>query len=156
MRGLAAIVAAIVSLVIGGHVAAQDVAIDYAKDMDFQSVKTFQYVPPKETGSESPLMAKRIVELLEGKLTDRGLRETKENPDLYVTYHLTTEQEPALNTADLEYGGYGPGWGTWGGGNADHRRLQTLRQETGVARDRRDLSRKYTDKAEQANRENPR
>jgi hypothetical protein len=93
-----------------------DVSIDYAKDMDFAGVKTFEYVPPKVTGSDSPLMAERTVELVKAALTDAGLTETQEDPDMYVTYHLTTEQDPQLDDSALGYGGHGPGWGSWGGG----------------------------------------
>lgn len=110
---------ALASVLVAGLALAKDisnVSIDYAKDMDFASVKTFEYVPPKETGSDSPLMAKRTVELIEAALTDAGLTETEDSPDIYVTYHLTTGQDLPLDDSALGYGGYGPGWGSWGGG----------------------------------------
>ncbi len=101
-------------LLAAGHAAAAgDVAISYAKDMRFGNIKTFRYVAPKTTGSDSPLMAKRIVELLEARLIDSGLRETNDMPDLYVTYHLTTAASPPPDSAELGYSGYGPGWAPW-------------------------------------------
>lgn len=108
------LILAFAALLVVGPVAAQDVAISYAKDMEFKNIKTFQYVPPKVTGSESPLMSKRIVELLKARLVESGLTETKEVPDLYVTFHLTTEQDFGAEGTDLDYGGYGPGWADWG------------------------------------------
>lgn len=113
MRTSMRLILAFAALLIVGHAAAQDVAISYAKDMEFKNIKTFQYVPPKVTGSESPLMSKRIVELLKARLVESGLTETKDVPDLYVTFHLTTEDFNAEET-DLDYGGYGPGWADWG------------------------------------------
>ena len=38
-------------LLVAMPVAAQQVTIDYAKDMDFRDVKKFQYVEKKETNS---------------------------------------------------------------------------------------------------------
>jgi hypothetical protein len=108
---------ALAALLVVGRAAAQDVAISYAKSMEFETIKTFQYVPPKVTGSESPLMAKRIVELLKAKLVESGLTETEDNADLYVTFHLSTEQNPHPEETDLDYGGYGPGWAAWGNSN---------------------------------------
>ncbi|HEU4618938.1 MAG TPA: DUF4136 domain-containing protein [Gammaproteobacteria bacterium] len=101
-------------LLIAAPVAAQKVTIDYAKDIDFNSVKTFQYVP-SEDGAPDPLMAERIDALIKQKLVDGGLKEVTENPDIFVTYHLTAQQNQVLNTTGFGYGGYGPGWGAWGG-----------------------------------------
>jgi Domain of unknown function (DUF4136) len=92
------------------------VTIDYAKDLDFGSVKTFQFKPTDETAAQDPLLAERIVQMLKAKLTAAGLTEATSNPDVYVTYHVVTEDKPVLNTTGFGYGGYAPGWGAWGGG----------------------------------------
>ena len=106
-------------LLVTTPVAAQKVTIDYAKDMDFGEVKTFQYTETKETNPKNPMMADRIVEDLKAKLRDGGLLEVQKNPDVYVTYHFTSEQDQELDTTGFGYGGVGVGWGRWGGGMTD-------------------------------------
>jgi len=97
---------------------AQKVTVDYAHDFDFDSIKTFQYVDTKESNAKNELMAGRIAELIKKELREGGLTEVQENPDLFVTYHVTTEELSSFNTTGMGYGGYGgygPGWGGWGG-----------------------------------------
>lgn len=103
-------------LLVATPVAAQQVMIDYAKDEDFKKVKTFQYTETKETNIQNPMMADRIVTDLKAKLTTGGLSEVQENPDIFVTYHMTSKQDQVLNTTGFGYGGVGMGWGGWGGG----------------------------------------
>jgi hypothetical protein len=101
-------------LMIAGPVAAQKVTIDYAKGFDFKNVKTFEYAPTEKTDAKDPLMNDRIVGLIKQKLTEDGLKEVDENPDIYVTYHMTTKENTVFNTTGFGYGGFGPGWGGWG------------------------------------------
>jgi hypothetical protein len=97
---------------------AQKVAVDYAHDFDYSGVKTFQYVDTEESNAKNELMAGRIAELIKKELREGGLTEVQENPDIFVTYHVTTEELSSFNTTSMGYGGYGgygPGWGGWGG-----------------------------------------
>jgi hypothetical protein len=97
---------------------AQKVTVDYAHDFDFSGVKTFQYVDTKESNAKNELMAGRIVELIKKELREGGLTEVQENPDIFVTYHVTTQELSSFNTTSVGYGGYGGyglGWGGWGG-----------------------------------------
>ena len=90
--------------------------IDYAHDFDFSKVETFQYIDIEETNSANQLMHDRIVGLIVKEMTEGGLREVESDPDIYVTYHVTTEDNTVLTTTGYGYGGYGPGWGGWGYG----------------------------------------
>ena len=97
---------------------AQKVTIDYAHDFDFTSVKTFQYVDTKDSNVENPLLADRIEEMIKKEMREGGATEVTENPDLFITYHSTSEQNTRYNTTTMGYGGYGGyygGWGGWGG-----------------------------------------
>ena len=97
---------------------AQKVTVDYAHDFDFSGVKTFQYVDTRESNSKNEIMAGRIVEMIKKELREGGLTEVQENPDLFVTYHVTTEELSSFNTTSMGYGGYGgygAGWGGYGG-----------------------------------------
>ena len=96
---------------------AQKVTVDYAHDFDFSGVKTFQYVDTQESNSKNELMAGRIVDSIKKELREGGLTEVQENPDLFVTYHVTTEELSSFNTTSMGYGGYGgycAGWGGYG------------------------------------------
>jgi hypothetical protein len=94
---------------------AQKVAIDYAHDFDFKAVKTYQYVSTTDKDQANQLMHDRIVSMFKQKLNEGGLTEVSENPDIYVTYHLTSQQEQVYNTTNFGYGGMWGGWGGWGG-----------------------------------------
>ena len=96
---------------------AQKVTIDYARDFDFASVKTFQYVDTAESNVKgNEMMAQRVEDMIKKEMREGGLTEVQENPDLYVTYHFTTEERTSYTTTNFGYGGYGGGWYGWGGG----------------------------------------
>jgi len=116
-------------LLVAAPVAAQQVTIDYAKGTDFSAIKTYQYVDTKETDMSNPMMADRIVQAIKAKLNAGGLHEVQENPDIFVTYHVTTQQNKVLNTTGFGYGGFGVGWGAWGGGMASATTTETTYTE---------------------------
>ena len=95
---------------------AQKVTIDYAHDFDFDSVNTFQYVDTKESNAGNELMAGRIEEMIKKELREGGLNEVTENPDIFVTYHVTTKDRTSYTTSNFGYGGYHGGYYGWGGG----------------------------------------
>jgi len=94
---------------------AQKVHIDYAHDYDFDTVKTFTYVNTEDSNSENPLMAERIAALIQKEMKEGGLKQVDDGGDLYVTYHVTTQDRTSYTTTNFGYGGYGGGWGGWGG-----------------------------------------
>ena len=97
---------------------AQKVTIDYAHDFDFASVKTFQYVETKDSNTSNDLMANRIADMIKKELREGGGTEVSENPDIYVTYHYTSQDNTSYNTTSMGYGGYGGYYGGWGGWGA--------------------------------------
>jgi len=108
-------------LLAAGPLAAQEITIEYAKEVDFATVKTFQYSETEDTNIKDPMLGERIVADLKAKLIAGGLSEVEDNPDIYVTYHVTTEEKTKVNTQTFGYGGYAAGWGRWsveGGGPA--------------------------------------
>ena len=95
---------------------AQKVTIDYAHVFDFDSVTTFQYVDTEESNiKDNPMMGDRVVSMIRQELREGGLQEVQENPDLYVTYHFTSQERKSYSTTSMGYGGYWDGWGGWGG-----------------------------------------
>jgi len=96
---------------------AQKVHIDYAHDFDFESIKTFTYVDTPDSNAQNPLMASRLEALIKKELREGG-KEVAEDGDIYITYHVTTEDRTSYSTTSVGYGGYGGyhgGWGGWGG-----------------------------------------
>lgn len=106
---------AVACLLAAGSVAAQEITIDYAKDVDFAAVKTFQYSETEDTNIQDPALGERIVDDLKAKLIDGGLSEVKDSPDIYITYHVMREEKQKLNTQTFGYGGNAAGWGRWAG-----------------------------------------
>ena len=95
---------------------AQKVTIDYAHDFDFGSIKTFQYVDTEDSNVKgNQMMADRVASMIMKELREGGLTEVQENPDIYVTYHFTTQDRTSYSTSGFGYGGYGGGWGGYGG-----------------------------------------
>ena len=95
---------------------AQKVTIDSAHGFDFDSVTTFQYVDTEESNiKDNPMMGDRVVSMIKQELREGGLQEVEENPDLYVTYHFTSEERKQLSTTSMGMGGYGGYWDDWGG-----------------------------------------
>ena len=93
---------------------AQKVHVDYDSEFDFQSVKTFAWSSTPDTSLEEkdPLLHSRIVNGIEHHLSMAGFTEVKDNPDMYVTYHTSTEERLSLNTTHYGYGYPG----SWHGG----------------------------------------
>lgn len=108
-----------VAAIVAVPAVAQKVTIDYAHDFDFEKVKTFQYVDTPDSNTTNDLTNDRIRDAILRELKEGGLQQVESNPDIFVTYHVTTEDNTVFNTTSYGYGGWGPGWGgygTWGYG----------------------------------------
>jgi len=90
--------------------------IQWDTSYDFSSVGTFQWrEPPEASLSDSdPFLHSRIVNAIEFELTQYGLTEVTSNPDVYVTYHASTETDVSLRSDSIGYGFGGYGLGGWG------------------------------------------
>jgi hypothetical protein len=121
-------------------VALAKVYVDYDRQANFDSYKTFAWMEPNAYDLEevAPLVHKRIKQYIEAKLKQGGLKEVKDNPDLLVTYYVSTKEETRINTVTMGYG-YGPGWGWdpywsgyWGayGGVGTHTYVSTYTKGT--------------------------
>jgi hypothetical protein len=98
------------------------VYVDYDPSADLDSYRTFAWIDTPGTSLEyhNGLMHSRVKNYIEHLLTESGLVEDTENPDLNVTYHASSESEMSLDTTAFGYGwGVGfvwdPYWhGMWG------------------------------------------
>jgi len=116
------------ALLICGSAYADKVHVDWDRQANFQQYKTYAWLeslnPP-----EDPLMARRIVQAIDGQLSAKGLQKVElgEHPDLTVVYDSGLRQKVSWVPAPLPpawgwyggpapgYGPYwvGPGWGWW-------------------------------------------
>jgi len=94
---------------------AQKITIDYAHDFDFSQVKTFTYVETKDTDLKNTLSDSRLESAILRELKSGSLKQVDSGGDMYVTYHVVTEDNTVFNTSSFGYGGMGPGWGGYGG-----------------------------------------
>ncbi len=121
-RMFTAVAASALCLLAGATaIQAQKVYIDYDKTADLSKYKTFALATTgqDDLSAASPLAHQHILDSLRQKIASNGkLTETKTEPDLYVTYHVTSKEETNVSTTGYGYG-YGPGWGGgyyYGGG----------------------------------------
>ena len=106
------------AILFAGPAFAQKIYIDYDKDYDRSTIKTYAW---KETADTSvkisdPLLHSRIVNGIEHYVTSGGLIEVDSDPDIYITYHGSSKEELSVDTTGLGYG-YPSGWarGSYGG-----------------------------------------
>lgn len=104
-------------------VAAQKVIVDYDRNADFTSYKTYAWLDTDETSLEKsdPLMHTRIRNEIELRMSDgeMGLKRVEADPDVVITYHTSGTEEVRLTTTSMGGYGYGGGWGYspyWGRG----------------------------------------
>jgi len=75
------------------------VTTDFAEGTDSSAFRTFQYRDSSNTlAVSSPLSHQRIVNAIRRGMVSSGLREVKENPDVFVTYYGSTERETHFHT----------------------------------------------------------
>ena len=107
---------AVLAMLIAAPSLAQKVTIDYSRGFDWDAVETFQYVDTEESNiKDNQIMADRVASMIRQEMREGGLREVEENPDLYITYHFTSEERKQLSTTSMGMGGYGGYWDDWGG-----------------------------------------
>ncbi len=94
---------------------AQKITIDYAHDFDFSKVKTFTYVETQDTDLQNTLADSKMESAILRELRSGNLTQVDSGGDLYITYHVVTEDNTVFTTDHFGYGGWGPGWGGYGG-----------------------------------------
>jgi len=96
--------------------AAQDVKVDYDRDVDFSKINTYTWraAPP----SANPLIDKRIVEAIDTQLAAKGWTKVDSSPNVFLTYRTGIDGRRRLNVW-----GSGPRWN--GIGTATEERIYT-------------------------------
>ena len=93
---------------------AQKVYVDYDTYADFDSYETFAWVDTNTTSlkMDYPEVDSMIKNNIEYYMVKGGMAEDTKDPDVYVTYHASTENQSQFMTSTFGYA-YGAGW-NWG------------------------------------------
>ena len=101
------------------NVLAQDVRYNFAKETNFETFKTYKWVPIKGAEPLSDLVDGQIKGAIDLELATKGLKRTEaDTADLLIGYQAAVTTEKQYTSFDTGYG-YGPGWygaGWYGGG----------------------------------------
>ena len=101
---------------VAGYALAADTSIDYAHEFDFEGVKTFEYMQTSESNATDSFTDGRIRAAIIRALSEGGLTRVESDPDIFITYHLTSKDNTVYDTSYYGYGSFGSGWGGWGAG----------------------------------------
>lgn len=75
------------------------VTTDFAQGTTFSRFRTFEYRDSADSlAASSPLLHQRIVTAITAGMISSGLKEVKENPDVFVTYYGSTDQQVHFHT----------------------------------------------------------
>ena len=98
------------------------VYIDYDKDAEWGKYKTWDYRENPEGRVNDPLMQSRLEDGLLAMMRGSALKRDQSDPDVLVTFTVTSKDRTQYNTVSSGFGyGYPRGWGGyrgygWGGG----------------------------------------
>ncbi len=95
-----------------------------APTADFTKYKTFNFPVNVDDFAANviranPFLHKEMLRMLEQTMVAKGYVKTDKKPDLFVVYHVTTEQKTSVTTYTGGY--YGWGYHGWGVGYTDVR-----------------------------------
>ena len=123
---------------------------DYDPQVDFSGFSTYDWVDSEQSGVDN-ITSSRIRQSVDGAMVAKGFSQSSSNPDLAISYQVSTDERRSFNTVNAGWGG-GYGWGGWGhghgnqhhhrervaGGLPDPRYLRHQYQEPGLDGDRDD------------------
>jgi hypothetical protein len=115
------IAAALILVSVAGLANAAKPQIQWNPDYDFAAVDGYAWTDSSGATlvNSDPFLHSRIQSALDFELTGYGLTETSAEPDVYVSYHLSTQTDVQVRaeTVGYSFGRYGTGrWGHYGYG----------------------------------------
>jgi hypothetical protein len=107
---------AVLALLLTGLAGCSTMSVDYDFDteVDFQQLQTFTWIDtaPQYGQDTSGLVLKRIQNAIGGELAARNMRESAEQPDVLVAYHLGAKDKIQVTDWGYSYSSYY--WGRGG------------------------------------------
>jgi hypothetical protein len=94
---------------------AQTVKVNWQTSAAFADYRTYAWKPSKNQGAH--FYRQWVVKDVDAELAQKGLRRVKadQNPDLYIYYHVVSQEVMDSTTTDDGFGWGGGPWGFWGG-----------------------------------------
>jgi len=84
---------------------------DYDPAVDFSGFATYDWVDSQ--GDVDNITSSRIRQSVDGAMVARGFSQSSSNPDLAISYQVSSAERRSFNTVNSGWGG-GYGWGGWG------------------------------------------
>jgi len=100
------------------------VTTDFAEGTDFSVFRTFEYRDSlNNLAVSSPLIHQRIVNAIRTGMLNSGLREVTKDPDVFVTYYGSTQQQVQFQTTYLGMNHWDSGINSWSGSRRSSSRV---------------------------------
>jgi hypothetical protein len=84
---------------------------DYDPAVDFTAFSTYDWIDSE--GEVDNITSSRVRQSVDAALTAKGFSQSSSNPDIAVSYQITTAERRSFNTVNAGWGGgyRGAGWG---------------------------------------------
>jgi hypothetical protein len=99
---------------------------DYDPQVDFTAFSTYDWVDSQ--GEVDNITSSRIRQSVDAALAAKGLTQSSSNPDVAVSYQVSSAERRSFNTVNAGWGG-GYGWGGWGMGMGTSTTTENVWQE---------------------------
>ena len=99
---------------------------DFDPAVDFSGFSTYDWVDSQ--GEVDNITSSRIRQSVDAAMAARGFTQSSSNPDLAVSYQVSTAERRSFNTVNAGWGG-GYGWGGWGMGMGTSTTTENVWQE---------------------------
>ena len=83
---------------------------DYDPAVDFSGFSTYDWVDSE--GGIDNITSSRIRQSVDGLMAAKGFSQSSSNPDLAVSYQVSSAERRSFNTVNAGWGGWGMGMGT--------------------------------------------
>jgi hypothetical protein len=99
---------------------------DYDQQVDFSAFSTYHWLDSQ--GDVDNITSSRIRQSVDAALAAKGFTQSSSNPDVAVSYQVSTAEQRSFNTVNAGWGG-GYGWGGWGMGMGTSTTTENVWQE---------------------------
>ncbi|MCL7971446.1 MAG: DUF4136 domain-containing protein [marine benthic group bacterium] len=99
---------------------------DFDPAVDFSGFSTYDWIDSQ--GDVDNITSSRIRQAVDAAMAARGFTQSSSNPDLAVSYQVSTAERRSFNTVNAGWGG-GYGWGGWGMGMGTSTTTENVWQE---------------------------
>jgi hypothetical protein len=104
----AAVLLALLGLALLAGCSGIKVSIDYNRDWDFNSYRTYDWVadsPPvlRDPLIDTTMLERRVKNAVDRELNIKGYRKSKDSPDFWVAYHVATQNQVDVSTCGYHY-----------------------------------------------------